>query len=168
MSSLRRSRTLLLAGLAGLALSSAQAASVKVSFVGADSYVDAGNSVADRKANLATLAAHLSGLGQRLLPADGVLEIEVLEVDLAGTLQPSRHGVELRVVRGKSDWPRMTLRYRLVEDGQVRRTGTERIADMTYTVSPNSHGASDPLHYEKRMLDDWFRTRFVDPAAVAR
>ena len=165
---LLHARTLLLAGLAGLAVSAAQAASVKVSFVGADNYVDAGSSPAERDANLAALASYLADLGQRLLPADVVLEIEVLDVDLAGTVRPSRRGGDLRVVRGKADWPRLTLRYSLLKDGQVLKTDTERIADMTYTMHSSYGDPSDPLRYEKRMLGDWFRARFVDDVAAVR
>lgn len=162
-------RFLWLAGLASLVLSAAapaHAAGVKVSFVDAERYSDAGDSPADRELRLAALASHLSGLGQRLLPADMTLEVEVLEVDLAGSVQPTRRG-ELRVVRGGADWPRLTLRYRLVKDGQVQVADTERIADMSYTM----HGfslSSDPLRYEKRMLDDWFRTRFTDRLAAVK
>jgi hypothetical protein len=161
-------RTLAVACLACAALPPALAGQVNVSFVGADEYADAGNSKSEREANLATLASHLSSLGQRLLPGDTVLEIEVLEVDLAGIVRPSRRGRgDLRIAHGGADWPRMTLRYSLVKDGQVQKADTERVADMSYTMHSSSYGASEPLHFEKRMLNDWFRTRFVEAAAAA-
>lgn len=153
-------RTLALAALVCAGLPAAQAAGVKVSFVDADAYADAGNSRADREANLAALATHLSELGQRLLPADSQLEIEVLEVDLAGIVRPTRRG-DIRVTNGGADWPRMTLRYRLVKDGQVQMEATERIADMHYTMHI-ARSYHDSLPYERRMLNDWFRARFAD------
>lgn len=161
--SLSHPRTLWLAGLASLAVSAApaaDAAGVKVSFIEPDRYADAGNSPADREAKLAALGAHLTALGQRLLPAEMTLEVEVLEVDLAGTMRPSRRG-DRRIVRGQADWPRMTLRYSLVKDGQVQATDTEHISDLNYTMHLSSF-STDPLRYEKGMLDDWFRTRFAD------
>ena len=163
-------RSLLLCGLAGLALLAApgvQAAGVKVTFVEIERYGDAGDSLWERDANLAVLGSHLSSLGQRLLPADMTLEVEVLDVDLAGTVRPSMRGGDLRVVKGRADFPRMTLRYSLIKDGQVQASATEHLADLTYTMQ-RAYGASDPLRYEKRMLEDWLRTRFADRIVAAR
>lgn len=159
---------MLLAGLASLALATAHAAAVKVSFVDADRYADAGSPGAERESNLAALAAHLSGIGQRLLPADVTLEVDVLALDLAGTVKPSRRGGDVRIVRGKADFPRMTLRYRLVKDGQLSRSDTDQLADLTYTMHARAVAYDESLRYEKRMLDEWFRTRFVDQVAAAR
>lgn len=154
-------RILLLASVAAFALAApVHAAGVKVSFLEAGRYADAGASPADREAKLAELGAHLTSLGQRLLPTDTTLEIDVLEVDLAGTVRPTRRG-DVRIVRGGADWPALTLAYRLVKDGQVQLSGTERISDMNYTMHTSSISA-EPLHYEKRLLDDWFRARFAD------
>ena len=158
-----------LSALAGMVLcagTAADAAAVKVSFIASEHYADAGNSSADREAKLAALGAHLAALGQRLLPADMTLEVEILDVDLAGALRATRRG-DRRIVRGGADWPRMTLRYKLAEGGAIQETGSEEVGDLTYTT----HGLSlstDPLRYEKRMLDDWFRTRFAARLVAAR
>ena len=160
-------RTLALTCLAWAAVPAVLAGQVNVSFVDADGYADAGRSKAERESNLAALGSHLSSLGQRL-PADTVLDIEVLEVDLAGIVRPSRRGTgDLRIARGGADWPRMVLRYSLVKGGQVSKADTERIADMNYSTY-SSTDSTNPLRYEKRMLDNWFRDRFVDPVAATR
>lgn len=160
-------RPFLVAAAAALAVAlPAQAAGVKVSFPDAERYADAGASVAERESTQAELAAHLVALGQRLLPADMTLEVDVLEIDLAGTMLPTRRG-DLRIVRGGADWPRLTLRYTLVKDGQVQTAATERLADLAYTMNLGSRLSNDPLRYEKRLLDDWFRERFAERLVAA-
>jgi hypothetical protein len=37
----------------------------------------------------------------------------------------------------------------------------ETVIDQYYLARP-TRASSDPLRYEKAMLDDWFRARFVD------
>ncbi len=150
-----------------LAASPAQAAGAKVAFPGAEHYADAGDTAAQRERTQAELAAHLAGLAQRLLPADLTLEVDVLEIDLAGIVEPTRRG-DLRVVRGGADWPRLTLRYSLVKDGQVQLAATERLADLAYTMNLGTRLSSDPLRFEKRLLDDWFRERFAERIVAAR
>lgn len=160
-------RTLI--SLAALALGSvgavgAQAAgTVQVSFVEPDKFADAGRSF-DRPANLKTIETHLQDLGQRYLADGQTLSIEVLDVDLAGELRPSRRsGTDVRVVRGGADWPRMALRYVLEGGGLPSQRGEDRIADLSYALRGSSYANRDPLRYEKRMLDDWFKSRFAPP-----
>ena len=95
-------------------------------------------------------------------------KVEVLDVDLAGSTRPSRRGgFDLRVVRGKGDWPRISLRYTLEEDGKPVRSGEEAVEDMDYTHGLVGYRKSVPLYYEKRMLDKWFRARFAEGRAAA-
>lgn len=160
-------RPLLAAAAVALAVAApAHAAGVKVAFPDADRYADAGATASEREATQAELAAHLVALGQRLLPADMTLEVDVLEIDLAGTVLPTRRG-DMRIVRGGADWPRLTLRYTLLKDGQVQTAATERLADLAYTMNLGSRLSSDPLRYEKRLLDDWVRERFADRLVAA-
>jgi hypothetical protein len=145
----------------------AVAGTVEVTFVNRQSYSDAGTSTWDEDANLQILARHLQSLGQRYLPADQLLKIEVLDVDLAGTVRPSRHGGDLRVVRGKADFPRLHLKYAIEASGKMQRTGDEWLSDVTYTSGLPSSYRDQPLYYEKRMLDAWFKARFVQGPASA-
>jgi hypothetical protein len=139
----------------------AMAGTVEVSFVNQQSYTDAGTSSWDEDANLQVLARHLQSLAQRYLPADQVLRIEVLDVDLAGTARPSRQGGDLRVVRGKADFPRLHLKYTIEGGGKAQRTGDEWLSDLTYTGGLSSSYRDQPLYYEKRMIDAWFKARFL-------
>ena len=147
----------------------ALAGTVSVTFVEAPGYHDAGETTLDRDANLAALAGHLQALGQRLLPASQVLKIEVLDVDLAGTVRTSaRTGANIRVLRSGADWPRIHLRYTVEADGKPLRQADEWVSDMTYAQGITSgYRESQALFYEKRMLDRWFRERIVDGRAPA-
>lgn len=158
-----RARTLLLSLLLTVA-AVAVAGTVEVSFVSPASFIDAGRTPWDKDANLKALEKHLQSLGQRLLPANQVLKVELLDVDLAGILQLNRiRGEEVRVLRGSADSPRIHLKYALEADGVTKGGSTEWITDLDYAHGglPTRHDA-EPLYYEKRMLDTWFKTRFVD------
>ena len=166
--------TLLLACLAATAATAATAVSaalatpVEVSFVNPPGFSDAGSTVWERDANLRALAEHLQSLGARYLSADQTLKVEVLDVDLAGSMRPSvRAGHDLRVVRGAADWPRINLRYTLQGGGQPGLSGEESVADLDYSHGFTAQRASRPLHYEEHMLDVWFKARLVERRAPA-
>lgn len=141
----------------------ASAATVEVSLRPDYRYLDAGTSRHDEAQNLQRLTRHLQQLGQQRLPADQTLQVQLVEVDLAGDTWPTHTSVhELRIARGGADFPRLTLRYALKgADGQVLRSGEDQLADMNYLRRPELSRSTDPLRYEKRMLDDWFRARFA-------
>jgi hypothetical protein len=163
-----RARTLLLSSLIAVA-GNALASTVDVSFVNPDSYGDAGNSKWDEAPNLQMLARYMQTLGQQYLPPNQSLKLELLDVDLAGTVKPSaRGGGEVRLVRGKADFPRMHLRYTLLADGQPVRNGDEWLSDLGYTGHLPTYRKNEPLYYEKYMLLSWFKSRFVEPQAAAR
>ena len=143
------------------------AGTVTVSFVNAGSYWDAGATAWDQAANLKLLAAHLERLGQRLLPADQLLKIEVLQVALAGRVRHDLRGsTQVRILNGDADWPRIQLRYALEAGGKEIARGEEWISDLDYLRGPAGRPGVEALHYEKRMLDAWFKARFVDGAAA--
>ena len=157
-----RARTLLLSLLLPLA-SAAMAGGVEVAFVNARSFTDAGNSNWEQDANLLVLARHLQDLGQRLLPANQVLKVKVLDVDLAGTVRTLGHGLgDVRFMQEAADYPRIHLKYSLEADGAVRASGEEWVIDLNYARSLRHRPDAEPLRYERLMLDQWFRARFVE------
>lgn len=135
---------------------------VNVTFVEPDKYYDSGNNQFDKPINLKTIETFLQDLGKRYLADGQVLDIEVLNVDLAGYSRPTRNG-DLRIVRGGADWPNFQLRYKLSAGGQPVKQAEERVAEMNYTGKIATYSARDPLKYEKQMLDAWFRDRFSAP-----
>jgi len=140
---------------------SSAGATVAVSFTRPENYADMGQYPEDMRTQMDEIEAHLKQLGQRYLPPDQSLKIEVLDVDLAGRIgPPTRPGSSTRVLRGKADWPRIKLHYVLEAGGRVLLDREESVADMDYLRHANRHYAGQSLSFEKQMLDDWFRQRF--------
>ncbi len=134
------------------------AGSAEVRFVEPERYSDAGRSALDRQRTLASLAAHLQSLAQRL-PDGQSLKIDLLDVDLAGEEVP-RRGHDVRVLRGAADSPHIHLRWTLQHSGGALRSGQERLVDLGYLSGIRPAAADGDLPYEKRMLTQWFRAQF--------
>jgi hypothetical protein len=154
-------RTSILLACSVFAASSALAGSVDVRFIDPASYGLQGSTRADEDITLQALAQHLQQLGARYLPADQTLKVEVQDVVLAGNVRLSHTGVPIRVVRGNADFPQIKLKYTLEANGRPLRSGEEWVKDIDYARGYQSTRATEPLHYEKRMLDVWFKERFA-------
>lgn len=147
------------AALALLASSSAWAG-VQVNFSKPDDYTDMPFSSRDREQILAGLAEHFQLLGKGLRPGQD-LKIEITDIDLAGREDPMRRGaMDVRIMDGRTDWPRMRLRYQLEQHGKVIASGNAALSDMSYLQRINRYSSSDALRYEKKMIDDWFEHTF--------
>lgn len=146
-----------------LAFGAHAAGSVEVSFVKPETYADIGSGVLDRERHLAILARHLRALGDKL-PDGQTLKIDVLDIDLAGEETLNRHLNDVRVLRGRADWPRMAVRYTLSAGGQTLKSGDEKLADMGYLMHHHHGAGRAALAHELRMVDDWFGARFVSAA----
>ena len=160
-------RTLATLGLVAGALSAHAAANVEVSFVKPDGFSDAHDANGRTDQNVKGLASYLEELGQRYLLPGELLTITVLDVDLAGEIRPRGARGDLRVLKGGVDWPRIKLRYSLQAGNQILGSGEESLADMNYMSGLQTGNTSDPLYHEKRMLNDWFISRFVKNKAAA-
>jgi hypothetical protein len=149
------------AALAAAAAGAQAAGIVEVTFPHHDPYTDAGRTAMEISRTEQALAGDFKQMAGRL--ADGqTLRVEVLDIDLAGEVA-LRRGGEVRIARGRADWPRITLRYRLEGGGQLLQGGEETVADMSYLNSlPRKDNGAD-LPHEKHMLDEWFRERFAHP-----
>lgn len=150
------------AGLAALLLATAlgpahAAGTVEVRWIEPTRYADAGRHTVDRERTLQALAEHLRSRAA-WVPDGQTLTLEVTELDLAGELEPWGWD-ELRVLRGRADWPRATLRYTLSAGGQTVKTGDARLSDMAYGFRRQDGS----LGAEKRMFDEWLRTQFASP-----
>ena len=149
--------------LAGLVLLSAGGASaaVTVAFSHPENYHDLPFSPTDRAAVLKELGEHFALLGKQLPPGQD-LKVEVMDLDMAGRIRPNfRGGQDLRILRGGADWPHMVVRYTLESNGQVIASGEDKLSDMNYMGHINRYFDGDTLRYEKRMIDDWFKKKFV-------
>jgi hypothetical protein len=148
---------------AGLVLGSgaALAGTVQVVFVQPDTFTDAGDGDREANSSLQAIADYLQWLGRRYLPPEQSLDIEVLDVDLAGKVRPTFRWGIVRVVGKPVDWPQIKLRYRLHADGKTLGSGEASIADMAYSIHLGSYTGLDTLSSEKHMLRSWFRGQFA-------
>ena len=146
-------------------------AAVTVSYGDPDLFTDAGDRNSDPRKVMLSLERHFKELGDRYLPAQSDLKIEVLDLDRAG--RPYMNlPTEIRIITGKADMPCIELSYALETDHKLVQSGRERVCDPDYLrpLGPR-YDEHDSLAYEKRMLEQWFRRHFVKavptPAAPA-
>lgn len=143
-----------------LSLAAAAQADVQVNFVNPEKFTDIkDNNGFKQMAVLKDIEAYLvEQVGKRLPGRD--VRIDVTDVDLAGEVQPFGHRMQwLRVMRAVTS-PSIELRYEVREGGKVVQQGQTRLRDMNYQDGFNSFSSSDPLRYEKRMLDRWMKQEF--------
>ncbi len=149
--------------LAFAACTAANAGSVEVRYDASRAHADAGDTVVQRERRLAALADHLRALGARQLPAGHRLEVELIDLDLAGEVRVSRHPPgQVRVVTGRADGPRIELAYTLRDAGGTLAAGHETLHDaaLPRLGDLRDANAGDPLRQEKTLLDHWFEARF--------
>jgi Protein of unknown function (DUF3016) len=133
-------------------------AAAEVKFIKSDSFVDMPFSHSGRDDVLKELAQHFEKLAAKL-PTGQTLKIDVSDIDLAGRIEPSliNHNSDMRILRGGADWPSMKFSYSVESQGKVVKSGAANINDMNYLRGFNRYSANEPLRYEKKMLDEWFR-----------
>lgn len=142
------------------------AGTVEVQYVQPDRFTDIGRWHPDEDRNLASLSAVFKALGKQL-PDGQTLQLQVLDVDLAGDVDPV--GVhQVRIVRGGADWPRMTLRYTLKQGEQTLKSGESHLSDLGYTFGQTAIRDDSNLPYEKRMVDAWFKRTVLASTTASR
>lgn len=138
---------------------------VMVEFIHPDKFSDIQEgflrtSVGDN-AHLAALRRHLERKAATYLAPGQTLRIEVTDIDLAGDYAPPGHPalLDIRTVSNLYP-PRMNLNYELRDgSGAVVRTGEAKLKDLGFDIG-SAGAVSDPLRYDKRMLDKWLRREF--------
>ncbi|HEY6087425.1 MAG TPA: DUF3016 domain-containing protein [Burkholderiaceae bacterium] len=146
--------------------SAVAAGSIQVSYIQPEKFSDIGTSSHVRENAMGQLTQHFESLAKRYLADGQRLSVEVLDVDLAGTVQPmTRAGQDLRVLKDSGDWPRINLRYTLETAGKPGRSGEQKLSDMNYMRYMGAPGTRQPFQAEKRMLDEWFAAQFGPAAA---
>jgi hypothetical protein len=150
-----------------LASSAAFAGTVDVKFIDPDHFSDLATNSADEPEVMGMLTRHLQNLGAQL-PANEVLHVDVMDVDLAGEWRVTSRG-RVRTVGNRHDPPKFLLRYTLEQQGQVLRSGEDRVTDLDYANRFTTRASNEPLYYEKRLLSEWFARGFGAQAqALAR
>ncbi|MFT4171058.1 MAG: DUF3016 domain-containing protein [Rhodocyclaceae bacterium] len=134
------------------------AGQVEVRFNDPQNYVDGDpRGGAPTRSVLNAFERYLVSAGSARLSGAQTLSIVVLDIDLAGEINPLRpQGVR---VMGAVTPPRIKLKYQISENGRVFAEGEELVTNPDYLTDAASRTDGDPLFYEKRMLDAWFDRR---------
>ena len=141
---------------------------VSVVYLKDKDYTDFSRTERDRLTMEKDLTSHFAALAQRL-PAGQTLTIDVSDIDLAGRIDYGRaRSDDLRIMTGRADWPQMTLHYTLASDGVVLRSADASLSDMDYQNHLSLRSNTEPLRYEKQMIDDWFQKTFMPWPARCR
>jgi hypothetical protein len=139
----------------GLLASVSASAAVTVSYINPEKMADVPRFSSDRESMEMVFREHLEQLAAQL-PAGQDLKVDFLDIDLAGDVFPRVPVRDIRVMKGRADWPRMHLRYSIEQDGKVLRSGDRELADPNYLMNSSAY-RQDLYGHEKKMLDDWFR-----------
>lgn len=142
-----------------VAAAAGASAAATVTYVNPDKMTDVPRFRADRESMEEELLAHFNTLSARL-PAGQDLKVEILDIDLAGDVFPRVAIQNVRVMKGRADYPHIHLRYSIEQDGKVLSSGERKLTDMSYLNGFNRY-SSDIFRHEKQMLDDWFRKEVV-------
>ncbi|MFS2004749.1 DUF3016 domain-containing protein [Duganella sp. CT11-25] len=138
-----------------LMTSASASAAATVSFVNPEKMTDVPHFASDLKSMEMVFREHLDELAAKL-PAGQELKVEFLDIDLAGDVFPRVAVRDIRVMKGRADWPRVHLRYTIEQDGKVLRSGDRELADPNYLMGSNRYN-NEMYGHEKQLLDDWFR-----------
>lgn len=111
----------------------------------------------DRGRWIVPLAQHVRQRALPRLPPGHRLEVELLDVDRAGEYEPhAGTHPDLRVIRDVYP-PRIHLRFHHADGaGGLVDQGERRLIDMAF-LQRSSTLDTDPLRFEKQLLDDWLR-----------
>lgn len=115
------------------------------------------------------LAAYFQKSATRQLPAGERMDITITDIKRAGDYEPW-HGPRMDDVRIVKDIypPRLSFRWtRTDASGQVLGQGEEKLADTAFLMNSARLNDSDPLRYEKRMIDDWLRRSLREDRVTA-
>ncbi len=116
---------------------------------------------------LIQLAKYMRKQADKQLAPGNKLELTIVDIQRAGRYEPW-HGLDRQNIRMIRDIypPRMTVKYRETDaSGAVVAEGERKLTDMAFMVNSGMINDSDPLRYEKRMIDSWLRRDFNRTAA---
>lgn len=112
------------------------------------------------------LAEHLRDRAEKRLPQGERLDVEITDIRRAGGYEPWR-GIQMQDVRILRDIypPRIELRFQRTDAaGRVVSEGERTLVDAAYLMNASALD-SDPLRYEKDMIDRWLRRELTPPKA---
>jgi hypothetical protein len=132
------------------------AARVDVTFSKPEAFTDT------RDRDVAPLKQYIAQRAERYLPVDTRLAVTVVDIDLAGAIEPWRPSSAGRVRMMRDVYPpRVVLDFTLSDANcKALRTGHRELSDMGY-LAKNPRYSGDPLQHEKALLEDWLQREFA-------
>ena len=112
--------------------------------------------------HLKNLRKHMEKSAARYVGPGQTLLIKFTDIDLAGDIEPHSNPnlLDTRTVKGVYP-PRAKLNYVLSDaQGAVVKSGEADLKDLGFDAH-NGGMSSDPLRFDKRMLDKWLRKEFA-------
>ncbi len=158
---MKRMLTLLTAAMA--TVSAHATGTVEVSFVKPERFADV-RSTYQRVDDglLKALATHFQTALTPHVPDGQTLRIEVLDVDLAGEFRPRfSTSPDVRVVGLGADWPHLKFRYAMSSASGAAELAEVQLSDLAYNLRSVGRYNDGPLHYERRMIDEWAGKTFA-------
>lgn len=143
-----------------LAVSAHAAGTVQCTFVNPEKFADVRDRTYSAEQNLKSLEQIVQSVAAAYVADGQTLKVEILDVDLAGEVRPGVRAYDVRVMRGRADWPRITLRWSLEGAGQAPKSGEAVVQDMAYLQRIPPTQSDTALVYERRMLEQWFKAEF--------
>lgn len=113
------------------------------------------------------LAQYLRKRAVQRLPPGERLDVTITDIRRAGQYEPWRGANfgSTRIVRDIYP-PRIELNFTLSgADGAVVSQGARKLTDLDFMRNASAVGSSDPLRYEKRLIDEWLAKEFKRPKA---
>ena len=111
---------------------------------------------------LNNLATYMRKEAEETLPAGHRLELTIVDIQRAGRYAPwlAPNLQDARIIRDMYP-PRMTLRFRELDAaGTVVAEGERKLSDTAFLMNSTRMSDTDPLRYEKRMVNDWLRSNW--------
>ncbi len=122
----------------------------------------------ERGSWLTDLAKYMRKRAETQLPAGDHLQLTIVDIDRAGDYEPWRGPgqQDIRIIRDIYP-PRMTVQYKRFDaSGQLIAEGERKITDQAFLINATPLNDTDPLRYEKRMIDSWLRRELREPVAA--
>jgi len=116
------------------------------------------------------LARYVQTSAAKPLQAGQTLEVTLVDVKRAGDYEPwhGPRGRDIRIMRDIYP-PRITLQYTLKDaSGRIIDEGDARLSDSGYLHNIGLKSDTDPLRYEKRLIDDWVKRQLTSRVTAAR
>ncbi len=108
---------------------------------------------------LQDLAQYMRKRAQQQLAPGEKLDLIIVDIDRAGHYEPWHRAEmqDIRIIRDQYP-PRMTVEFRHYDaSGAVVAEGERKLTDPAFLLNASPINDTDPLRYEKRMVDAWLR-----------